>query len=664
MRSNAPHLRLHLLPIVLFFNVFLPCHAQSTACSQCPSSGGQYPNTSALTFNPADTSLSITMPGGTTCKISKSDYPVAIVPQAAYQSDGSIGTYINVCTNASPDQSVTTTSLAIDDIQCLSKDSIINPGDGTYGFGIIGTVDLRQGRCTDAGTYNFWPLTITGVGGTPDSLWLEISGANIKVYYKSNNAAKSCNSNCYCGCLTASQIIAQCAIASGNDCALSSTECLTCSDFGTKLNVLDYLRRAAEPTYRPLSAYEGEIQEILLADILSSYNSPDHAFQRYKGIIAAFPKDVQFYFLVNFNDDVDPSITLRHFKDTIRPLFGDGRPDPFFLTTYDYCEIMKLGSGFLSGTNISCDESNSNVPYGWAQDPIAVAEDASGGRVLLTPNAVSSFTTFFFAQEVSLGTSLLEKKVALPFEGGNLLSDGRTLFVGADDLYDSMLSIYGHASDKLLRKMRKFYKRTFGVKDVVWVGDSTFSTVLTSDPNFPGGAYQPAYHLDLFMTLGGPFKEEGVEKELIFVGEQAIVSTGRLDTDSLRQYPTIHNMASSLDDVATQLSQTQINGRPVKVVRIPLPLVVSQSDAGSNLSGKYMSYNNCLVEATPFRKVVYIPDYPNSRLAGFKALVETAFSLSGYDVKWVEGHFIDTSMGGNYALHCMTKVLKRKKSRP
>lgn len=628
-------------------------------CSNCSSSNRQYQIEDSISFDPTYNSLTVYQPGGATsvCVIGQSSFPIAIVPR----TDTSDTTF-NICLNSSPDPNLSPDKLELDLIKCFQSDDTVVGSANAVGLGIVGTVDLRQGKalddCSDAAKYYYYQVKNGGSNNRTDTLWLDVDASNLSVYYKSSDQGRTyCETYCYCDCMTGAEIQSACEDPSAQSC-VNGESCASCSQMGGKLDALDYLSMAGEPTYHPLSNYQGEIEEVLLADILSTENTVENVLQRYQGMFDAFDKQVQFDVLIDYDPNYMSRAAFKMFQARVREVFAKGIHPPRVLTTFNYCDIMDLGRDLLTDPDFECNPTQENMPYSWAQDPVFVATDASGSNILLSPNQASNFTTFFFGREVSLGTSMLEKTIPLIFQGGNLLNDDSTLYVGADDLLSATQSVFGKVDGETLPYMRSFYQKCFGARQVVWVGDTTFSSVIDDTPNFPGGQYQPVYHLDMFMTLGGIIEENGEEKELIFVGEQQLVTD--LSPNVLAQAPVIGRMGQALDQAATQLQATRIKGRRTKIVRVPLPLYVLQA-VDSGLEGEYLSYNNCQMEITESGKTIYLPAYPAKPLSGYDEAAAEVFRANGFKVVWVQGHFVQSSIEAQYSLNCLTKILRRKR---
>ena len=70
----------------------------------------------------------------------------------------------------------------------------------------------------------------------------------------------------------------------------------------------------------------------------------------------------------------------------------------------------------------------------WPQDPFLVMQDAEAGYYLLKPNAFERSGDSAIAEKIAMASGLKVVKSSLYFEGGNIVSDGTNVFIGANTI--------------------------------------------------------------------------------------------------------------------------------------------------------------------------------------------------------------------------------------
>ncbi len=142
--------------------------------------------------------------------------------------------------------------------------------------------------------------------------------------------------------------------------------------------------------------------------------------------------------------------------------------------------------------------------------------------------------------------------------------------------------------------------------------------------HYGSGRFQPFYHIDLFITLVGRLTDDGPYH--ILVAQPYNVSD--------RSYPALNKvyfdpLRDRLDEIAIQIENIVLNGKAnyFKVVRNPLP-VTRIRNTDNDYLWRPLSYNNCLVENTKDKKVVYMPTYGT----GLKKELDEGIT----NIKWLE----------------------------
>lgn len=302
----------------------------------------------------------------------------------------------------------------------------------------------------------------------------------------------------------------------------------------------------------------------------------------------------------------------------------------------------------------------------WVQDPFCILSDEMGRSVFLQPlfsrRYMDKFISLQLAARVEL--DMLIKPTELIIEGGNVLAGEGFVLVGKDTLAQNVLHRLKQgkrnvADQNLVDEVTKDFELAFGER-VMWVG---FDNAQWDWKNPAVQTYQPAFHLDLFVTLGGR-NWEG--QNLVFVGDPGL-GIELLRKTIPRERLSIHKRA-----VANFKRQwgyweklrrfEDVLGTRFKVV--PIPLYIHQDYP--------MTFSNGLIETTDGMKVAYLPDYEvtekedsyeqlNPIFRILKSETESIFIENGFNkVNWIgPGKFFRRLSLMRGSLHCITKVLKR-----
>lgn len=259
----------------------------------------------------------------------------------------------------------------------------------------------------------------------------------------------------------------------------------------------------------------------------------------------------------------------------------------------------------------------------------------------------------------------LIKPTKLLLEGGNILANDSFILAGKDLLAQNILQALGkdgrpESSRELLEQMDTQFRTEFSVDHVIWVGTDR----AREDWSRPGHlTYQPAFHLDLFITLGGK-TEDG--RQIVFVGDPKLTQKV-LKAELKDKAPTfpvqIIQHFEVLDEFWLRHEMERGLGMPSFKV-VPVPLFIH--------SRVIYSYNNCLVESYDGETVAYLPEYRvseredkyerlNPYFKVMASMVEEALLGNGFTkVNWLgPGKFFRKLSLMRGSLHCITKVLKR-----
>jgi hypothetical protein len=304
----------------------------------------------------------------------------------------------------------------------------------------------------------------------------------------------------------------------------------------------------------------------------------------------------------------------------------------------------------------------------WPQDPFLVIHDDKAGEYLLEPNAFERAGDAVMADEIAKSSGLKVVKSSLYFEGGNIVSDEKNIFIGANTIRQNAVDLELTEIEVVKRFEQELGRR-----------------VLVVGP-FP----QPSVHIDMFLTpLGNgrlvvadasqgadimqqlidsaPEKVSDFEKvcEQNFFGSPMISSLHVLDGETLvapklqgktREMISLsREIAPILDGIADAFS-----GFGYQVYRMPFlfggPEAVTPQETENGQIAAYpmLTYNNVLIEQNQQHHNVYLPIYGIDMMDD----VATRFwQALGYKAIPIKGMAVSSMYGG--ALRCSTKVLKR-----
>jgi hypothetical protein len=301
----------------------------------------------------------------------------------------------------------------------------------------------------------------------------------------------------------------------------------------------------------------------------------------------------------------------------------------------------------------------------WPQDPFVVVNDKENTKLII-PSLFKRKDDRLMANQLStiLGVEVVSSK--LLFEGGNIVCGESEVFIGFDTIY-----INSQVFEASIEEIESRFATLFG-RRVVTIGNET----------------QDIGHIDLIVTplsnnriavadsrrgaeianqslIESPARITRFERncEIGFFGNSTIKALVDVDGNSI-DCPTVvgqtstaikdsHNLANSLDKIATQLA-----GLGHDVIRVPalIPNQSPESETDENpiLAFPFMSYNNVLTETVANRSIVYLPQYG---IAELDSAAIQCWEENGFEVRPIQGFQTSAMHGG--ALRCCTKVLLR-----
>lgn len=426
-----------------------------------------------------------------------------------------------------------------------------------------------------------------------------------------------------------------------------------------------------------LSSVEGRIQDLLI--ILPNLAN-EVSEQEYEEVVSLFDAQGTVYRFLLLDT---PSRLLFEFETNRDGGRGGSRPqtDPKEVMrdiidlrpTMDFRSLMR---NWQHEVNL-IKQGNALMYERWAQDPFVV-KTWGDACLLLQPVHTQRMSYHFLPMELAAhpGTRCLVQPCQLYLEGGNVLRGMRHVILGKDllrinqDLRAEMIAQEAPLTYRAnVARHQPFAVREFaealGVEEaeVLVLGAETAAPKYTGPREEEKTSYQPLFHIDLYLTLGGWYDNRQAQ-ELAFVASPSLADALLAGTKAGERCQVSHaTWQARFDGAATQLA-----GAGYQVVRLPILL----------LGGLCYSWNNCLIEVDgDFRRVTLasyqVPDDQdkhdqlNSSLARVEAQVQATYEAYGFVVHWLRedryGTFrsVVRQRGG---LHCITKVLRRTTTAP
>lgn len=386
--------------------------------------------------------------------------------------------------------------------------------------------------------------------------------------------------------------------------------------------------------HKPISSVYGEITRMLLT-YPEQINLPnDITLQRYKGIFESLGANIEYIILAHRNTHESIRQTAIHAgldPDTNLKLISAFSLHPAF--------VRRILS-HVSGNVYQCELDNSWHSI-WAQDGYCCLKKDTGETVLIEPLDFARGGDNFVADQIAAETNIEIEITKYHLEGGNVLAGDDYIIVGKDYLHHNE-RITGESHTEITNG----FKKLFGVSEIIWLG---FESPLRFPIDVPQGTYQPIFHIDMYVTLGGKTVEG---KELVFVGDPELAKK------ILGQPAPSAEIIQAFNKTA-EFFESYSDDIEFEVVRLPLDLwdVTPKS-------GTFLTYNNCLIESFDNARNVYLPAYAsvapgslNRRRLDEKAA--QVFQDAGFATKLLTGAYEELCKRGG-SIHCITKALDRR----
>jgi hypothetical protein len=289
--------------------------------------------------------------------------------------------------------------------------------------------------------------------------------------------------------------------------------------------------------------------------------------------------------------------------------------------------------------------------WGWAQDRCVISyDDRTNAAVIVHGTSAEAQDAARYAAAARPGSRLWATDLRL--EGGNILADGETCFVGADLVDDNTAFVerFGVAIEGRREIVpiggEMPLRRRGPMRFPIVPGDLRWREAVDRSLS-RSGTRQPVFHLDMFMTLAG----RGHDGRLrVLVGDPLAAST-LIGLPLPDGFPR-----QAFDDIARELER-----RGCQVIRNPLPFVYFDDPEARMREWFYASPNNCWVERVEQgQSRVWLPQYGHGdwpELRATDAANAAIWRQLGFDVV-AAGDFLPLAdqLG---ALNCVSKILER-----
>ena len=418
-----------------------------------------------------------------------------------------------------------------------------------------------------------------------------------------------------------------------------------------------------------LSSSEGRIEDLLV----TLPPAPSSITQAYYGQIEqTFGERSKVIRFQNYLPPRNPNLERIQdvsFRDrelqVLRSLNKIGKPNDKGI--YTYHSQPSFYEDFLGNLARQLQKGIQLVSSEWTQDPFVVLQHPSGDAAFLQPlyagRCVDRFISLQLAAWEELPMAVLPTPLHL--EGGNVLAGPDFALIGKDTLVQNVLHAQarnhkGASLNDLRRSIVESFRTTLGIQNLIWVGFDNFQM---SWRKIGRGTFQPLFHLDLFLTLGG----QGLDgRQVLFMGDPSYTCdllAGKPYGQQHQPHKKVMQQLEAIRKMIQDLPPTQLpNGLPFKIVPIPMAI----------FKDTVYSYNNGLVESFDQERIAYLPDYVtqdqwdryeqlNPLFRHLQSQTEECLLENGFtQVVWIgPGRFYRKLASLRGSLHCITKVLRR-----
>jgi hypothetical protein len=294
----------------------------------------------------------------------------------------------------------------------------------------------------------------------------------------------------------------------------------------------------------------------------------------------------------------------------------------------------------------------------WIQDAHVALHDGSGHPILCEGVAFNRFEDMSVADDVAMQTDVRAVQSRLYFQGGNVLGAKDVTLVGRDYLWRNTERFGLKTENDVIAA----FQREFGT-EILGLGGPFDPKLkdLFSRGILSGYGLQPIFHIDMFVTRTGVRNGEG--REIVFLGRPAAAEA------IVGSYSDMPELDTPLYDSCFDQTAADLATR-FEVRTLPLWITFGSLRDSNNRQKFYnLTWNNAIVENARSVRRVLLPNYTDGadcRAYGvdratreqLQAAVEEAWRSLEFEVRFMDG--MEDLAWGDGALHCMTKVLRRR----
>jgi hypothetical protein len=446
------------------------------------------------------------------------------------------------------------------------------------------------------------------------------------------------------------------------------------------------------PTASMLSSVAGKIQDILV--IFPLIATPDSA-KEYEEVVSLFQTEGTVFRFLLIQNDFQLNLPSNNFRDG-RLAFGSTdrgvRPKEVMRDIIDLTPVMDFPTLLKNWRDelTKIQTSKALMYQRWAQDPFVV-KTLGDACVLLQPIYSQRMSYHFLPMELAAqqATNCLVQPCQLYLEGGNVLRGMRHAIIGKD-LYhanvayrEAVIEKETHGGYRATAPIPQAFETAefctaLGVPEVLLLGADTSHPKYAAPSGDVTVSYQPLFHIDLYVTLGGWYQDAlaygtaqapiqaAVENAADLPAELAFVASSRLARTLLTGagLAAACRLVDAAWDARFDEAKAQLRAAAYHVE--DLPILMAKEFC--------FSWNNCLIEIDgPYRRVVLASyqvdtardqngEQLNAAFAILEPEVERIYRDNGFDVHWLRterGDFFRRIVRQGGGLHCVTKVLRR-----
>lgn len=431
----------------------------------------------------------------------------------------------------------------------------------------------------------------------------------------------------------------------------------------------------------PISSCSGQIQKVVCVNFLDGATT-EKTLKEFANLLKGFDS-AYFFFFLHFDELIgskDQYLIISSLIEKLQNEYGIEDCRYEFINFNDYFFLNNLNTGAQPVDRFRGD---------WAQDICTVLRlDSSKSTIACFPRNPDPFAAYFLSPYLSMllkikskgeKVDLLVRPVRPRFAGGNILTLRNTTFIGKDSIYRNIqrparLS-FAQLCDAFSKEIKAF-ESALGAEDLMVIGsEGKFRNVSIGNNSSMIGVYQPAFHIDNFLTPGGYNSES--RKWRVFLGEVfLIIDPAEKLNEGTRCL--ISKIEAYLNTLESKLKEKREDRDGFEVIRIPLPLQASNTYDEMY----YYGFNNSFIEEfficgkpktlDNLKRRVYLPDFLSQEniqfheepwlrksMERYQKRTVRIFKERGFEVVFIKGDWIEKARKHRAGLHCYLKVIQR-----